>query len=1318
MGIELLVSWALGYALSKSADAAGNQLQQLLKDDPLIGELRQEAKEWADHLPDDLGEDLDARSVLGQMFQAEQAPDEYGDAQQRLSATLRQPEVPSTDEWFDALIERWDEVRHSLSVAEAHPFFTEDKELAEEQLHDLAERLHRVCQQSDEHFRNTITSAIKELENKVDQLLNLPWATPEDYFSNLLDDASLFRHSWEFVGREEVRDVLRSFALEEKGRVAILPGRGGIGKSKLLHAFSQEVLDSSEAPEIRFVKESAEVKETHGASLPKEGSLIIVLDDAHRRDQNELLALLQIVQQRNAQGLDTKLILSTRPYRTDTIHSTVLRNGFDSERIECLDPLESLSRDEMRELAREALGPGYEGLDDQLATVGEDSPLVVTVGGLLVSQERIDPRLLSEESEEFRSIVLERFQDLFSRSISDRVEPQETEGVLRLVAALSPVRPADNQFIEKAASYLDMTPGRFRTVLRELEEAGAFVRRGGLIRITPDVLSDDILHRACRTPEGTTTSFTNRVLDHFGDQAAERILQNLAEVNWRIRRTEGRSDLLDEIWESITDRYWEGDAQERIQILSQLKEVAYYLPHKMLRIVEDTLSVIPEDDGPIFAGRLKDQLADILQRVAYTVELLPRCIDLLWELVEHEDSPSPFSASNAFKALKELAKPDYKKPVSVQGEVLNAIETWIEDEELYGTISGPRFLDLLDQLLAKVVDEWRAEGHVVRGGAYVIRMTDRQRDLRNQAIETILCYGTAEHAGIRDALEAKDSLVKALQAPKPLLGVDISEEDRQAFETERLCALEALRELRDHWQDPIFDVELLRSLRWHAQNATSEQIRTQVAQLAGDISPDFDLRLAKSLMYSIDRRNPQEDEVPPGYENHSEDPEALRRQTAQEFVDRFPDPEVGAAELNQRLKELDGVVPDNSVHSNSKPLNPSLFLQLVASMDSAYATGVAQHLVEHPGGPLDSYVGSFIQEAGKNEEIDAPTLTMEALENGAGQSYSIAKNPQLWYEDAGEQDVDIGRQVLRADDRTTRRRALNSLDHSLEAPPEEKKALALQVNAGEDAELADKLFSVFSSRHGIGLDGASDGELRTLVQKLENVGRLDKHWVQEFLQAASERVPQAVFDLLLARLQRETDEIYSEYQAVPAALLEEHVGFGESLEGLAESQDYRDMLRQIRDLMLDQDQAYSVPDVFVAVSNGINEAGREVLREWLDNSSPDRLSAVLELIEDAPDVFVLENDDFIGLVLDAAYNLEGEHFDNAKSRLLWAAQSESRTRGPYQPAPKDARNQERGRELAKKHASDPLLSEFYAELAAAAEARIEEEMRRDEEFEI
>ena len=73
-----------------------------------------------------------------------------------------------------------------------------------------------------------------------------------------------------------------------------------------------------------------------------------------------------------------------------------------------LPNVNELSRDEVTELGRQALGAEFEHLAEQLAAATWDCPLVTVVGGQLLAQKAIPPDLL-ERDEEFRDTVLDPF---------------------------------------------------------------------------------------------------------------------------------------------------------------------------------------------------------------------------------------------------------------------------------------------------------------------------------------------------------------------------------------------------------------------------------------------------------------------------------------------------------------------------------------------------------------------------------------------------------------------------------------------------------------------------------------------------------------------------------------------------------------------------------------------------------------------------------------------------------------------------------------------------------------------------------------------
>jgi hypothetical protein len=63
------------------------------------------------------------------------------------------------------------------------------------------------------------------------------WET-DDYFSALLDQANLFRHTWELVGRTEILRELADQISNGEARELVLVGRGGSGKTRILRSLA------------------------------------------------------------------------------------------------------------------------------------------------------------------------------------------------------------------------------------------------------------------------------------------------------------------------------------------------------------------------------------------------------------------------------------------------------------------------------------------------------------------------------------------------------------------------------------------------------------------------------------------------------------------------------------------------------------------------------------------------------------------------------------------------------------------------------------------------------------------------------------------------------------------------------------------------------------------------------------------------------------------------------------------------------------------------------------------------------------------------
>ncbi len=95
------------------------------------------------------------------------------------------------------------------------------------------------------------------------------FVSPGDFFSRFLNRKRLFNHNLSLVGRQKQFTQLEDFILNDDLQIAFIRGRGGIGKSKLLHALSQDFARRHAGLELRFVPEGAPITPESIAELQR-----------------------------------------------------------------------------------------------------------------------------------------------------------------------------------------------------------------------------------------------------------------------------------------------------------------------------------------------------------------------------------------------------------------------------------------------------------------------------------------------------------------------------------------------------------------------------------------------------------------------------------------------------------------------------------------------------------------------------------------------------------------------------------------------------------------------------------------------------------------------------------------------------------------------------------------------------------------------------------------------------------------------------------------------------------------------------------------
>jgi hypothetical protein len=244
------------------------------------------------------------------------------------------------------------------------------------------------------------------------------------------------------LGREDTMLALAAFTADASQQVCILSGRGGIGKSKVLHDWA-----ASQGEGVLFLKDEP----LWYADSAKEIAITcntIVIDDAHRNDHvNRVLQLMQDASMHQR----LKLVLSTRPGSAALLAQQVVRR-IDRSQVTNLPELKELTRSESRQLARQVLGPDFEYRADQLAEIGSNSPLVIVAGGRLIASRKINPGTLTT-LEDFRSTIFNRLLD--DMDLQGRRFQIDARELLHLIAALGPVDVETREFRDAAQRLFD-----------------------------------------------------------------------------------------------------------------------------------------------------------------------------------------------------------------------------------------------------------------------------------------------------------------------------------------------------------------------------------------------------------------------------------------------------------------------------------------------------------------------------------------------------------------------------------------------------------------------------------------------------------------------------------------------------------------------------------------------------------------------------------------------------------------------------------------------------------------------------------------------
>jgi hypothetical protein len=1055
----------------------------------------------------------------------------------------------------------------------------------------------------------------------------MAFRTPEDFYSALLAPDRLFSHAWNLVGREDLLLSLDEFVASADHRVAILPGRGGIGKSRVILEFTRDF--ASRHPGCTMLIAEGVLVDADACDELPAGPLLIVVEDAHRGAGMDVLLALQ-KQRRDP----TKLLFTTRPSGVGRLHTALSRADVALEAIKPLAELRELDAQQVRQLAAQVLGPDLKHYAQRLADATADCPLVTVIGGRLLAERSVAPEVL-ERIDEFRAVAFTRFEDEILGQVSERIEPGLARPLLELLSAIGPIEPARADLRTLIAEHLGREVPEIVRAVDVLELAGVLLRSGATVRIVPDVLADHILHSVCVTSNGEPTGYVEQVFQRFSSVCPEALLRNLGELDWRNRALGGKGqDLLKEVWAEIRREFEAAPRTRRVQLLGLLREFALYRPRDMLALVEWAIAHpdAPPEPYPAtwFPGMPHEavlrELPPILRYIAFTRDYTDRALDILWRL-GRDDSRRETDQDHPIHVLVDLATLHPQATSTVRDRVVEAVARWLCDPDAHGHLHSP--LRLLDPVFEKVATSHSFEGHRVGIGQHLV-LVEPTRPLRERALELVRSCATS--TDLRGALRALKCLKLAFAYPERGW-VGLPDDWLASWIPEQLRAVELLEEAGCSATHPLVPLHVLDIASWHLGKGRSRQIRERVRALVRRLPRCFRFKLVRELALGRDPaweprfgRNYQEEK-----RRHGGRRSAVVATLAAEFRQRWPTPVEALGVLEEELEQIRaaGVTP-----------NPRYFLYRLAVLDLASALEMATLIVQRPRSPMAPYLDSVLDPARRRDPVAARGIAAVATEGGSpelcGSVARLLAHPD-WLSDFTTVDQAVGIRILQHPEAGVRAAALDAMAYQVGRHGEGIRRLAAHVSVCGDEEVAKGLCELFHPEMGLPVAELTDQEVETLLNKLDDVEELDEWAVEEFLKGIAGTHARPVVEFLIRRAEKGLTRSFQQRE-LARPLFDAEGNPAVDLELATE------LLRGVRDRLVSQERGsrHDLSKLFVDLAPRLPPVALRLLREWIDEPTEERLLGVGTVAGDADADFVFREPAFVAALLERAAALGSE----------------------------------------------------------------------------
>lgn len=896
-----------------------------------------------------------------------------------------------------------------------------------------------------------------------------------------------------------------------------------------------------------------------------------------------------------------------------------------------------------------------------------------------------------------RAEVMEAFRDAMTAG-AEAGDPDVRREVLQAVAALQPFRTDDAVFRSAVSVLTGRSFDQVMPYLRALEAAQILQRRGASLRVVPDLLGDAVLASACAdAATGIPTGYLDRAFGAADGAALAHLFINSCRVDWQIRQSQSPvPSFVDPLWGLVTDQFAQAGVDERVDLLQLLKKVAAFQPRQAIALARWALDNPIEEPGPeglqrpgLGYQRVRNELAQLLEYVAYNLPYLGEAAGFLWEIAKTDSRKTNQFPGHPIRVLSRLIGYAPTTPIAYQERLLAVVSDWFKQPELTGLLYSP--FDVLDVLLATEAVVESSDGLSLTMRSYPVA-PDAVRGLRDKVVD--LAFAELISPDVRRAVRAARTIGTAITGPLPAFNRVPGQEEKDRWTpifTETISRITSITEAPQ--LDPVVVIAIREALRWHYQHSDSET--RAAAQAAWRSLPD-------SIEYKFalivhDYWGTLLDGDEHGYLQEAQD--ALVSSVIGEAIQAWPG--------NRLLSQLEQRLTNEQLAFGNHPAQASHVMWRIAEEVPSVGNELCLHVIRNPDSILRDLIPAALGRLLQYSPVNGQARIQELMETGNVNLARNASNTLGWGRGQRSSLFDgetaLLRSLIRHDDLIVRRNALSAARAISPVNPSLARELVTTVRFSDSAALADDVASAFGPHGHLQWGDLPGGDARSILDQLVDCSSIEEYNIAILLTEVSKISPEDAVDFLIRRIERwERAASPLEYAPLP------HIWH--KVPVFTADRRYGDRLRRVLKWMTDgSDDArrrLAGSELFALMAGDFGEEPLAILREALSSGDIQQVRIVGSILSQAPRSLLWERVDFVSLALRSAEQHGEEAVQQVGGGLHAAAFRGMRFGTPQQPFDMDTDQRDRSARILSTLQPGSVEEKFYQALVDSAQRSI------------